>query len=104
MKRGEYNYRRGVDTVVRPSTSPAQADPSMLANAEGRCFSPLGAGKGHESPGCRCRAPGITSCLGGLPEIVEEGKTGVHLIAGNADDLAGKVLHACDHQSKMALI
>lgn len=38
-----------------------------------------------------CGTPVICSSLGGLKEIVEDGRTGLHFEAGNADDLANKL-------------
>jgi len=38
-----------------------------------------------------CGIPVICSRLGGLPEIVEDGSTGLHFNPGDAEDLAGKL-------------
>jgi glycosyltransferase involved in cell wall biosynthesis len=41
--------------------------------------------------------PVIASNLGGIPEIVEDGVTGLLFEAGNADDLAQKIQYLWDH-------
>lgn len=46
--------------------------------------------------------PVIASRMGALPEIVENGKTGLHFTPANARDLADKVEWACTHASEMA--
>lgn len=38
-----------------------------------------------------CGTPAVVSKLGSMEEIVENGKTGLHFIPGNSDDLADKV-------------
>ncbi len=38
-----------------------------------------------------CGTPVICSNLGGLGEIVEDGRTGLHFRAGDAEDLASKM-------------
>ena len=41
--------------------------------------------------------PIIASCLGGVPEIVEDGVTGLLFEAGNPDDLAEKIQYLWEH-------
>jgi glycosyltransferase involved in cell wall biosynthesis len=48
-----------------------------------------------------CGVPVIVSRLGGMMEIVENGKTGLHFTPGNAMDLASKVEWAWAHQREM---
>jgi glycosyltransferase involved in cell wall biosynthesis len=48
-----------------------------------------------------CGVPVIVSRLGGMVEIVENGKTGLHFTPGNAMDLAAKVEWAWAHQREM---
>lgn len=43
------------------------------------------------------RLPVIASCLGSMAEIVEDGVTGLHFEAGNAEDLAEKVRWMNEH-------
>jgi glycosyltransferase involved in cell wall biosynthesis len=45
-----------------------------------------------------CGTPVICSGFGGLAEIVEDGRTGLHFRPGDEDDLAGKIEWACDRQ------
>lgn len=45
--------------------------------------------------------PVICSRLGSMQEIVEDGKTGLHFQAGNAEDLAGKIRWAWEHPDEM---
>lgn len=49
-----------------------------------------------------CGVPVIASRLGGLLEIVESGKTGLHFTPGDACDLGDKVGWACAHATEMA--
>jgi glycosyltransferase involved in cell wall biosynthesis len=51
-----------------------------------------------------CRTPVITSRLGAMEEIVEDGRTGLHFTAGDADDLAEKVDWAWRHPGQMSEI
>ena len=44
--------------------------------------------------------PVVTSRLGGMTEIVEDGKTGLHFEAGNSKDLAEKVQWMHDHPNE----
>ena len=46
--------------------------------------------------------PVIASKLGGMAEIVDEGRTGLHFTPGNAGDLAAKVEWAWAHPVEMA--
>jgi glycosyltransferase involved in cell wall biosynthesis len=48
-----------------------------------------------------CGVPVICSRLGGMQEIVEDGRTGLHFAAGDAEDLAAKVDWAWDHPERM---
>ena len=48
-----------------------------------------------------CGVPVIVSRLGGMVEIVENGKTGLHFTPGNAMDLASKVEWAWTHKKEM---
>jgi glycosyltransferase involved in cell wall biosynthesis len=48
-----------------------------------------------------CGVPVICSRLGGMQEIVEDGRTGLHFTAGDADDLAAKVDWAWNHPEHM---
>ncbi len=48
-----------------------------------------------------CGIPVICSQLGAMQEIVEDGRTGLHFRAGNADDLAAKVEWAWAHPDQM---
>ena len=49
-----------------------------------------------------CGVPVIASRLGAMEEIVTDGRTGLHFIPGNADDLAAKVDWAWAHPAEMA--
>jgi glycosyltransferase involved in cell wall biosynthesis len=49
-----------------------------------------------------CDVPVIASRLGGIAEIVEEGRTGLLFDAGNAKDLAEKINWAIVHPERMA--
>lgn len=51
-----------------------------------------------------CGTPIICSRLGALQEIVEDGRTGLHFTAGDADDLAAKVNWAWTHPEQMSLM
>jgi glycosyltransferase involved in cell wall biosynthesis len=48
-----------------------------------------------------CGVPVIASRLGGMLEIVEDGRTGLHFTPGDADDLAAKVDWAWTHPNEM---
>lgn len=48
-----------------------------------------------------CGVPVITSRLGAMAEIVDDGHTGMHIEPGNAEDLAAKVAWAWMHPKKM---
>jgi glycosyltransferase involved in cell wall biosynthesis len=48
-----------------------------------------------------CGVPVLCSRLGSLEEIVQDGRTGVHFEAGNAEDLAAKVEWAWAHSAEM---
>jgi glycosyltransferase involved in cell wall biosynthesis len=48
-----------------------------------------------------CGVPVICSRMGAMQEIVEDGRTGLHFIPGNADDLAAKVDWAWNHPERM---
>jgi FkbM family methyltransferase len=48
-----------------------------------------------------CGIPVICSRLGAMQEIVEDGRTGLHFTAGDADDLAAKVEWAWTHSDRM---
>jgi len=49
-----------------------------------------------------CGVPVIGSRLGAMAEIVDDGRTGLHFTAGDADDLAAKVEWAWNHPEEMA--
>lgn len=49
-----------------------------------------------------CGTPVIASRLGGMAEIVEDGRTGLHFTPGDAADLAAKVTWAREHPDEMA--
>ena len=49
-----------------------------------------------------CGVPVITSRLGVMPEIVADGRVGLHFTAGDAEDLAEKVEWAWTHPAQMA--
>jgi glycosyltransferase involved in cell wall biosynthesis len=49
-----------------------------------------------------CGTPVLCSCLGGMQEIVDNHRTGLHFVAGDADDLAAKVEWAWAHPSQLA--
>ena len=49
-----------------------------------------------------CGVPVIASRLGAMAEIVDDGRTGLHFTAGDADDLAAKVEWAWNHPEEMA--
>jgi glycosyltransferase involved in cell wall biosynthesis len=51
-----------------------------------------------------CGTPVIASRVGVIPEIVEDGKTGLHFEVGNAEDLANKVKWAWSHRREMEMI
>lgn len=48
-----------------------------------------------------CGTPVITSALGAMAELVEDGKTGLHFRSGDASDLIAKVRWAADHPEEM---
>jgi glycosyltransferase involved in cell wall biosynthesis len=48
-----------------------------------------------------CGTPVIASRLGAMGEIVEDGKTGLHFISGDVEDLAAKVEWAWAHSGEM---
>jgi len=48
-----------------------------------------------------CGVPVICSRLGGMQELVEDGRTGLHFTPGNASDLAAKVQWAWSHPEEM---
>jgi glycosyltransferase involved in cell wall biosynthesis len=48
-----------------------------------------------------CGVPVICSRLGAMQEIVDDGRTGLHFTAGDAEDLAGKVDWAWSHAERM---
>jgi glycosyltransferase involved in cell wall biosynthesis len=48
-----------------------------------------------------CRLPVITSRLGAMAEIVEDGVTGLHFTPGDAEDLTEKVRWASEHPEDM---
>ena len=49
-----------------------------------------------------CGVPVITSRLGAMAEIVEDGRTGLHFEPGNSEDLAAKVEWAWTHPEAMS--
>ena len=49
-----------------------------------------------------CGKPVVASRLGGMPEIIEDGKTGLLFEPGNPDDLAAKVRWLIDHEDAAA--
>jgi glycosyltransferase involved in cell wall biosynthesis len=49
-----------------------------------------------------CGTPVLCSGLGGMQEIVDDRRTGLHFTAGDADDLAAKVEWAWEHPSQLA--
>jgi glycosyltransferase involved in cell wall biosynthesis len=49
-----------------------------------------------------CGVPVMCSRLGAMPEIVADGRTGLHFTPGDADDLAAKVEWAWTHPEEMA--
>jgi glycosyltransferase involved in cell wall biosynthesis len=49
-----------------------------------------------------CATPVIAARIGSVAEIIVDGATGVHFIAGDADDLASKLQWACLHPEKLA--
>jgi glycosyltransferase involved in cell wall biosynthesis len=51
-----------------------------------------------------CGTPVIASRLGSMPDIVADGRTGLHFEAGNADDLAQKVEWAWSHDAEMEIM
>jgi glycosyltransferase involved in cell wall biosynthesis len=48
-----------------------------------------------------CGVPVIASRMGAMQEIVEDGRTGLHFVPGNAEDLAEKVDWAWNHPDQM---
>jgi glycosyltransferase involved in cell wall biosynthesis len=48
-----------------------------------------------------CGVPVLGSRLGAMLELIEDGRQGLHFNAGDAHDLAAKVLWACQHPSEM---
>ena len=48
-----------------------------------------------------CGLPVITSKLGAMAEIVDDGRTGLHFTPGNAEDLTAKVQWAWTHQEQI---
>jgi len=48
-----------------------------------------------------CGVPVICSRLGAMQEIVQDGRTGLHFIPGNAEDLASKVEWAWNHRERI---
>jgi glycosyltransferase involved in cell wall biosynthesis len=48
-----------------------------------------------------CGVPVVCSQLGAMAEIVEDTRTGLHFVTGNASDLAAKVRWAWDHPRQM---
>ena len=48
-----------------------------------------------------CGVPVICSRIGAMQEIVEDGRTGLHFIPGDANDLAAKVDWAWNHPERM---
>jgi glycosyltransferase involved in cell wall biosynthesis len=48
-----------------------------------------------------CGLPVIASRIGGLTEIVSDGRTGLHFTSGDSLDLAAKVNWACAHPAEM---
>jgi glycosyltransferase involved in cell wall biosynthesis len=51
-----------------------------------------------------CGTPVICSKLGSMEEIVDDGRTGLHFVAGDAEDLARKVDWAFGHPSEIAVM
>jgi glycosyltransferase involved in cell wall biosynthesis len=51
-----------------------------------------------------CGTPVIASRLGSMPDIVDDGRTGLHFEAGNADDLAQKLEWAWSHAAEMEIM
>jgi glycosyltransferase involved in cell wall biosynthesis len=49
-----------------------------------------------------CGTPVICSKLGSMEEIVDDGRTGLHFAAGDAEDLARKITWAFGHSSEIA--
>ena len=50
---------------------------------------------------CACGTPVITSRLGAMEEIIDDGRTGLFFTPGDADDLAAKVNWAWNHPSEL---
>jgi glycosyltransferase involved in cell wall biosynthesis len=48
-----------------------------------------------------CGTPVISSRLGAMVEIVDDGRTGLHFTAGDSDDLASKIDWAWTHEKEM---
>jgi glycosyltransferase involved in cell wall biosynthesis len=48
-----------------------------------------------------CGVPVICSRLGAMKEIVTDGRTGLHFIAGNAKDIATKIEWAWNHTAEL---
>lgn len=51
-----------------------------------------------------CGIPVVCSKLGAMAEIVEDGRTGVHFTAGDADDLAEKVRWAWENEQAVSVM
>jgi glycosyltransferase involved in cell wall biosynthesis len=51
-----------------------------------------------------CGTPIICSRIGAMQEIVEDGRTGLHFTAGDAEDLAEKIDWAWNHSESMRLM
>lgn len=49
-----------------------------------------------------CGVPVIASRLGAMQEIIEDGRTGLHFAAGDAEDLAAKIKWAWSHPEAMS--
>jgi glycosyltransferase involved in cell wall biosynthesis len=51
-----------------------------------------------------CGVPVICSRLGAMQEIVEDGRTGLHFVPGNAADLAEKLDWAWEHAARLRVM
>jgi len=49
-----------------------------------------------------CGTPVVCSRLGAMPEIVSDGRTGLHFTAGDAEDLSRKAAYAWDHPDELS--
>jgi glycosyltransferase involved in cell wall biosynthesis len=94
---------RGLSTVHFQGHLPREQAMVFLRNARFLIFS----SKLYETFGLTiieafaCGIPVICSKMGAMQEIVDDGRTGLHFIPGNAVDLAAKVEWACNHPERM---